>query len=95
MNVSLTPELDALVEELVQSGEYKSASEVVRHALRLLSRERQEHAVRLEALRARLDPAIAEYERGEVIPGPAAVEQAKAEFQRLVGKAPRRRETIR
>ena len=95
MNVSLTPELDALVEELVQSGEYKSASEVVRHALRLLSRERQEHAIRLEALRTQLDPAIAEYERGEIIPGPVAVEQAKAEFQRLARRAPRRRETLR
>ncbi|HEX6038221.1 type II toxin-antitoxin system ParD family antitoxin [Longimicrobium sp.] len=83
MNVSLTPELDRLVEDLVQSGEYKSASEVVRHALRLLSRERKEHQARLEALRTQLDPAIAEYERGEIIHGPTAVAQARSEFTRL------------
>ncbi len=35
-NVSLTPELEALVESKVASGRYRSASEVVRAALRLL-----------------------------------------------------------
>lgn len=37
MNVSLTPELEALVRERVRSGRYTSASEVVREALRLLA----------------------------------------------------------
>lgn len=83
MNVSLTPELERLVERKVGSGEFKSASEVVRHALRLVAREDQAHKARLEALRAKLDPAIAEYERGEIIPGPLAVEQARAELRRL------------
>ena len=36
MNVSLTPELEALVNEKVRSGLYRTASEVVREALRLL-----------------------------------------------------------
>ena len=36
MNVSLTPELEALVNEKVRSGLYQTASEVVREALRLL-----------------------------------------------------------
>ncbi|HEX2077399.1 MAG TPA: type II toxin-antitoxin system ParD family antitoxin [Longimicrobium sp.] len=88
MNVSLTPELERLVEEKVESGKYKSASEVVRHALRLLSREDAEHEARLEALRRDVDVGIAEIERGEAIPGPLAVEQAKAEFRRLTGRAP-------
>ena len=35
-NVSLTPELEALVDSKVASGRYRSASEVVRAALRLL-----------------------------------------------------------
>ena len=42
MNVSLTPELERLVNEKVESGLYQTASEVVREALRLL-RER-DHA---------------------------------------------------
>lgn len=41
-NVSLTPELEALVDAKVASGRYRSASEVVRAALRLLDeRERR------------------------------------------------------
>ncbi|NBJ13116.1 type II toxin-antitoxin system ParD family antitoxin [Microvirga arsenatis] len=41
-NVSLTPELEALVDNKVASGRYRSASEVVRAALRLLDeRERR------------------------------------------------------
>jgi antitoxin ParD1/3/4 len=36
MNVSLTPELDAFVEQTVRSGRYGSASEAVREGLRLL-----------------------------------------------------------
>ena len=47
MNVSLTPELEQLVAELVESGRYRSASDVVSEGLRLL-------AVRDEADRAKL-----------------------------------------
>ena len=39
MNVSLTPELETLVNEKVKSGDYNSASEVVREALRLLKEQ--------------------------------------------------------
>jgi len=36
MNVSLTPHLEAMVREKVESGRYSNASEVVREALRLM-----------------------------------------------------------
>jgi antitoxin ParD1/3/4 len=39
LNVSLTPELTRYVSGLVASGRYRSASEVLRAALRLLQRE--------------------------------------------------------
>lgn len=39
LNVSLTRELAAYVGDRVRSGRYRSASEVVRAALRLLQRE--------------------------------------------------------
>jgi antitoxin ParD1/3/4 len=42
MNVSLTPELEELVNEKVRSGLYQTASEVVRDALRLLKQRDQE-----------------------------------------------------
>lgn len=64
MNVSLTPELEALVEQKVRSGEYKSASEVVRHGLRLLSAEDREREARLEALRAEIQIGIDDLDHG-------------------------------
>jgi antitoxin ParD1/3/4 len=39
MNVSLTPELEQYVAKRVASGRYRSASEVVRAALRLLEKD--------------------------------------------------------
>jgi antitoxin ParD1/3/4 len=48
MNVSLTPELEQLVNEKVKSGFYQTASEVVREALRLL-KERDQERERLRA----------------------------------------------
>jgi len=47
MNVSLTPELEKLISEKVDSGLYQTASEVVREALRLL-KERDQERVRLQ-----------------------------------------------
>ncbi len=41
-NVSLTPELERFVAGRVASGRYRSASEVVRAALRLLEKEERE-----------------------------------------------------
>ncbi|WP_090563691.1 type II toxin-antitoxin system ParD family antitoxin [Belnapia rosea] len=46
-NVSLTPEMEALIDRRVASGRFRSASEVVRAALRLLKedeRKRQDSA---------------------------------------------------
>jgi len=42
MNVSLTPELELSVADRVASGRYRTASEVVRAALRLLEKEENE-----------------------------------------------------
>jgi antitoxin ParD1/3/4 len=36
MNISLTPQLEKLVQDRVKSGRYTSASEVIREALRLM-----------------------------------------------------------
>ena len=51
MNVSLTPELEKLVEKKVKSGLYHTASEVIRDGLRLLEERDRLYGARLEALR--------------------------------------------
>jgi antitoxin ParD1/3/4 len=65
MNVSLTEELEAMVQEKVRSGMYNSASEVIRQALRLLKEQDQLRQMRLEELRKEIALGVAEIDRGE------------------------------
>ena len=51
MNVSLSDEFVAFVEAEIASGEYASASEVVRDGLRLLRREKAAHDEKIRILR--------------------------------------------
>ena len=60
MNVSLTPELERLINDKVRSGMYQTASEVIREALRLLK-----HHDAHEALRDEVREGFAQIERGE------------------------------
>mgnify|MGYP001281049172 FL=1 len=61
MNVSLTPELEQLVNQKVSSGLYQTASEVVREGLRLLIERDQ----RTESLRRDMRAGFAAVARGE------------------------------
>lgn len=61
MNVSLTPELERLVNEKVESGLYQTASEVVREALRLLKERDQAR----EQLRSDVQAGFDQLARGE------------------------------
>ncbi len=63
MNVSLTPHLEAMIRQKVESGRYNNASEVVREALRLL-----EERDRLARTRAAIASGVAQIKRGEGIP---------------------------
>ena len=50
---------------VVEAGDYKSASEVVRDALRLLRDERERAESKLEILRREVGKGLAEAERGD------------------------------
>jgi len=69
MNVSLTQELEKLVQEKVQSGMYYSASEVIREALRLLQERDELRHQRIQAAREQIDRGIAQLDRGDGIDG--------------------------
>jgi antitoxin ParD1/3/4 len=64
MNVSLTPELETLVNEKVKSGNYNSASEVVREALRLLKEQDQLKQLRREELRKEIQKGADDMKAG-------------------------------
>ncbi len=67
MNVSLTPELESLVQQKVQSGLYSSASEVVREALRLLNDRDTIQQQRMVELRREIKVGLDQLDRGEGI----------------------------
>ncbi len=76
MNISLTPELEAMIQEKVRSGMYQTASEVVREALRLFQEREQLYAIRREELRKEIAIGIEEADRGEA--REVSVEEIKA-----------------
>jgi antitoxin ParD1/3/4 len=88
MNVSLTPELEQLVQDKVSSGLYNSASEVVREALRLLQERDEVRKVRLEELRREIARGVEAADRGELVPAAEVFEslrQRNAEVHRRQG----------
>src|SRR6185437_2123431 len=66
MNVSLTPQLEELVRRKVDSGQYTSASEVVREALRLLDAFESVRESALAKLRADVDAGWKDIDAGRV-----------------------------
>jgi antitoxin ParD1/3/4 len=81
MNVSLTPELETLVAEKVKSGDYNSASEVIREALRLLKEQDELKRIRREELRREVMKGVEEIRAGHY-----TVLETPADFDELAEK---------
>ena len=64
-NVSLTPEQDAFIDDVLEKGEYRNASEAMRDAIRALQQRRAEEALKLEKLRIAIDQGLAALDRGD------------------------------
>lgn len=63
-NVVLTDHQAALLEQLVSSGRYQNASEVLREGLRMVEQREAEDACRLAALRRAAEEGIADLDAG-------------------------------
>lgn len=89
MNVSLTPELEKVVKDFVESGMYGNQSEVVREGLRLLQRHKLEEEAKLEALRQDLAVGIRQLLNGEGrhVTAEEVIEKAKQRMDRSQGAA--------
>ncbi len=85
-NVVLTDHQASLVEQLVASGRYQNASEVLRDGLRMVERRETEDASRLAALRIAVQAGIDDIEAGRFTAhdSPAAL---KSHLKRLSAKA--------
>ncbi len=76
MNISLTPELEKLVQDKVDSGLYTSASEVIRESLRLLNQYENAQQYRLIQLQKEIEVGLKQLEQGQTV-------EAEAVYQRL------------
>jgi len=70
-SVSLTHELKSYVRQKVQSGQYESASEVIRQGLRSMQEQEQRERLFWSGARKKVKEARAAIESGDVLDGPA------------------------
>lgn len=63
-NVVLTEHQTHFIEELVNSGRYQNASEVLREGLRLVERREQEDELRLARLREAVQLGVDDFDSG-------------------------------
>ncbi len=86
MNVSLTPELEKIVNFKVESGLYNSASEVIREGLRLLQQRDEMRELKLEALRKAIQLGINDLEAGRFKDGQTAMAEMKDRLLKMKEK---------
>jgi antitoxin ParD1/3/4 len=82
MNVSLPKEMEKFVSDLVASGMYYSASEVVRDGLRLLKEREELRKARIEELRTEILRGFEQSKNGES--KPLDIEAIQSEGERIL-----------
>lgn len=58
ISITVTPEMLRTIPESVDAGEYASTGEVIRHAMRLWQRERDEHAECVAGIKVRIRKSV-------------------------------------
>ncbi len=85
MNVSLTPQLEALIQKKVASGLYNSASEVVREALRMLEEHDRLRELKFEELRQEVLAGFEQLARGQSTPfDESAIKRIKTRGRKML-----------
>jgi antitoxin ParD1/3/4 len=74
MNVSVGKDFERYVQGKVASGDYASASEVVREGLRLLKERERLFEARLLAVKTEIETGIQQAEAGELLDGKSALD---------------------
>lgn len=83
MNISLTPELEAYVQEKVNSGFYTSASEVVRESLRLMHTYDDLQKQRIDQLNTAVEKGLLQLKMGEKSPASESYQRLKKKVGKL------------
>ncbi|MER8519865.1 type II toxin-antitoxin system ParD family antitoxin [Mesorhizobium sp. M0644] len=81
-SITLSPELAAAVDDVVAAGEYASASEVIRDALRQWKDRRDLLGYTVEELRKLVQEGI---DGGPGLDGPPIMERLRAKYLKMAG----------
>jgi antitoxin ParD1/3/4 len=80
MTIALKPEQEAFIQAQLATGRYTDAAAVIAEALQLLEkRNRYNHWI--EDVRAKIDIASAQLDRGEGVNGETVIAQLRAKLQ--------------
>ena len=58
ISITLTPEMNRVIKQRVDAGDFASSSELIREALRLWQRREEEHREKLASIREKLQSSI-------------------------------------
>lgn len=83
MNLFLTPDLEQLVDEKVATGQYGSAIEVIREALRLLKERDESRRKAFDELKRDIAAGMDQLDRGET--GVLDIVAIKAQARKRMG----------
>ena len=81
MSISLTPELEELIQNQVASGKYSSIEEVIIAGIKLLEEREKIYQGRFEELKREIMVGVEASERGEVIDGEVVFHQLEQKLQ--------------
>lgn len=81
MSISLTPDQEQFIQTKLRAGKYRSAEEVLEIALRLLDEYDRSEAEWVEAVRVKIDAAIAASNHTAPIEGETFVNSILERFQ--------------
>lgn len=78
ISITLSPEMNRLIKQRVEAGDFASTSELIREALRVWQKREEEHQERLTSIRARIQKSIAD-------PSPStSLNKARSDFKGYV-----------
>ena len=81
ITVTLSPELEAFIEERVAAGRFATAGEAVREGLRLLEEREQEREAVLAELRGEIELGVEQARAGKLSDGRAFFEQLRQKIR--------------
>jgi len=87
LSVSLTNRLKSYVQDKVRSGQFESASEVIRQGLRTMQEQEERERLFWSDLRERVNQARAAIDEGNAIDGPAFMRSKIASLRALARKS--------